>query len=95
MDAPENTCVKGTANSPQGRYKQVQPTPLIGVGAPATISLLLKFCGFYNTMIQLRQTICIFLSSYISRVFDLVANGLNYRANRMQSSLLELLRCSR
>lgn len=72
MDAPENTCVKGTANSPQGRYKQVQPTPLIGVGAPATISLLLKFCGFYNTMIQLRQTICIFLYSYISRVFDLV-----------------------
>lgn len=65
MDAPENTCVKGTANSPQGRYKQVQPTPLIGVGAPATISLLLKFCGFYNTMIQLRQTICIFLYSYI------------------------------
>lgn len=64
MDAPENTCVKGTANSPQGRYKQVQPTPLIGVGAPATISLLLKFCGFYNTMIQLRQTICIFLYSF-------------------------------
>ena len=26
---------------------------------------------------------------------DLVSNGLNYRANRMQSSLLELLRCSR
>ena len=56
-------------------------------------------------MSQIRYTKCskfvipnvpnIRITKYNTKVSDLVSNGLNDRSNRMQSSMLELLRCSR